>query len=157
MHSNGLFIIHAVATFYLVGLIWMVQRVHYPLMDRVGDKEFTRYESDHGRLITPIVAPMMIIELITGALLVAGAGPAWIPTWAAWSGLAAVIGIWCSTFFLQVPYHTILLRGFDIEAHRALVLTNWIRTVLWTWRGLLIAFLLWRALQGSAVTPLESR
>jgi uncharacterized membrane protein len=155
MNANGLFVIHAVSTFYLVGLIWMVQIVHYPLMEKVGSEEFARYESDHGRMITPVVAPVMIVELVTGLLLAFGLGPTWISPSASWIGFSAIAAIWGSTFFLQVPYHSILLNGFDADAHRGLVVTNWIRTILWTGRGILVAFLLWRALQASTVVRLD--
>jgi len=156
MNANGLFVVHVASTFYLVGLIWMVQIVHYPLMKRVGSDEFARYETEHGRMITPVVAPVMVVELITGMLLAFGFGPSWLSLPASWLGLAAIVLIWGSTFFLQVPYHSVLTNGFDADAHRGLVVTNWIRTVLWTGRGVLVAFLLWRALQASTVVPLES-
>lgn len=156
MNTNLVFIVHACCTLYLVGLIWMVQAVHYKLMDRVGEKSFRQFEEDHNRFITPIVAPPMLLELATSLLLVAGYGPPWISRSTAMMGLAAVGLIWLSTFFLQVPAHTRLLQGFDTEAYQRLVSTNWIRTCLWSARGLLVAYWLWRALQGTAVTSLES-
>jgi hypothetical protein len=39
---------------------------------------------------------------------------------------------------LQVPLHTRLARGFDPAAHRQLVRTNWLRTLAWTLRALLL-------------------
>jgi hypothetical protein len=57
-------------------------------------------------------------------------------------GLALLAGIWLSTFLLQVPQHNVLLQGFAEEAHRKLVITNWIRTVLWSCRGILVLWML---------------
>ena len=49
-----------------------------------------------------------------------------------------MIVIWVATIALSVPCHEKLSLGFDASAHRRLVLTNWIRTIAWTLRGLLI-------------------
>jgi len=149
MTPNSVFVIHAFSTFYLVGLIWMVQIVHYPLMDRVNSDRFAAFETDHSRIITPVVAPMMLLELATGALLALGYAPTWMPLWAAWTGLFAILLIWASTFFIQVPCHAILASGFDEAVHQRLVTTNWIRTILWTARGVMVGVILWRALENT--------
>lgn len=49
--------------------------------------------------------------------------------------------IWGSTALLQVPMHNALSTGFDSKAHRSLVLSNWIHTVAWSLRGVLVLFL----------------
>jgi len=134
-----LFGLNLMATWYLVGLIWMVQAVHYPMFDRVGAEFFSRYEADHNRLITPIVGPPMLLELATGLTLLFIA-PAGFPKWAAWLGIALIAGIWLSTVTLQIPRHGELMNGFQELAHRRLVSSNWIRTVLWSLRGLLIGY-----------------
>ena len=85
MNTNLVFLLNLLATWYLVGLIWLVQVVHYNMFDRVGSDGFVRYEADHNRLITPIVAPPMLIELATACLLLTSAPPAF-PRWAADSG-----------------------------------------------------------------------
>jgi hypothetical protein len=55
-----------------------------------------------------------------------------------WLAAAAVLAIWASTFFIQVPVHDRLCVAFDAELHRRLVLSNWIRTVLWSCRSVLM-------------------
>lgn len=123
----------------MVGLIWMVQIVHYNLMDRVGMEGFAKYELDHGRLITPIVGVPMLIEIATAAILVFHQ-PAGLPRWVAVAGLAMVVAIWISTATLQVPCHNRLSQGFDQQAYRMLVSTNWIRTILWSIRGIILGW-----------------
>lgn len=136
------FLLHFTATWYLVGLCWLVQRVQYPLMARVGVAGFGDYERAHVDRIGPVVAPMMLLELGTGLLLLASGEQAFRePAFLVASGL--VVAIWLSTFLLQVPLHATLSRGFDVAAHARLVRTNWIRTIAWTLRGLLLAALLW--------------
>ena len=49
-------------------------------------------------------------------------------------------------FFLQVPSHEKLLRAFDRAAHQFLVRSNWLRTLLWSARALLLLFLIGAAL-----------
>ncbi|MEM6469796.1 MAG: hypothetical protein AAF802_09615 [Planctomycetota bacterium] len=139
MSSHWAFLINLVSTWYLVGLIWMVQIVHYNLFDRVGSEGFVRYETDHSALITPIVGPPMLIELGTAFLLVV-ACPAGVSRPAMIAGLVAVIAIWLSTAFIQVPCHARLSEGFSERDYELLVGTNWIRTVLWTVRGILMTY-----------------
>ena len=136
------FVLNLLSTWYMVGLIWMVQIVHYAMFDRVGTEQFVRYEEDHTRLITPIVAVPMLIELATAALLVV-ASPVGFPRWAAVVGLLAVVGLWVTTVVFSIPYHDLLLKGFETSAHEGLVRTNWIRTVLWSGRGALLGWFLY--------------
>ena len=140
MTGNALLVVNLIATWYMVGLIWMVQVVHYNLFDRVGHEQFAQYEADHNRLITPIVAVPMLIEIATACLLLTAAAPPSFPRWAAWAGAAMLAGIWLSTALLQVPMHNRLMNGFDQEAYQKLVSTNWVRTFLWTARGALMAY-----------------
>ena len=50
---------------------------------------------------------------------------------------------------LQVPRHQTLATSFDAGTHRALVRTNWIRSVAWSVRGGLMAIVLSQVLAGS--------
>lgn len=64
-----LLLLQAPSTWFMTGLIWFVQVVHYPLYDRVGSAEFQVYERDHCALTTLVVAPMMVAELLSGVML----------------------------------------------------------------------------------------
>lgn len=139
--SAILTIVHFAATWYLVGLCWLVQRVQYPLMVQVGAEGFAAYEQAHVTRIGPVVGPMMIVEAATAvALFFTGASFARHPAFLGATALVALI--WASTFLVQVPLHGVLGQSFDADAHTALVRTNWIRTLAWTARGLLLAWLL---------------
>lgn len=148
MNATLTFVLNLLATWYMVGLIWMVQIVHYKLFDRVGVENFIRYEADHGRLITPIVGVPMLIEIVTAGLLLINA-PSGFPRWAAWLGIGMVAAIWFSTAFLQVPCHNRLMQGFDEATYRSLVNTNWLRTALWSARGILTGWFLIKLLPSS--------
>ncbi|MEM9887385.1 MAG: hypothetical protein AAF849_15935 [Bacteroidota bacterium] len=135
-----LFLIHFFATIFMTGLIWMVQIVHYPLMDGVGYDLFVNYEARHTQSISWVVLPMMLLELGTAGLLVLYPSPFSLKYLIA--ALILLLLIWASTFFIQVPLHGKLSNGFDIKAHQRLVQSNWIRTILWSFRSGILLYLL---------------
>ncbi len=138
---------HFAATLFMTGVIWFVQVVHYPLFDRVQGDGFSVYAASHGRLTTWVVAPPMLLELLTGALLF-WRRPAEIGLLPIGIGFALIIIIWLSTLLLQVPQHTTLGIGFNDAAHRTLVLTNWLRTTAWTLRSLLVLWMVAARVKG---------
>jgi hypothetical protein len=128
---------HALVTFFMTGLIWFVQVVHYPLFDRVGKADFASYEQQNTRRTTWVVAGPMLLELGLSAVL------AWSPGGTlAWCGLALLGIIWLSTAVCQVPMHCRLEQGFDRAAYRSLVRGNWVRTIAWSLRGVLAVVML---------------
>ena len=131
----------------MVGLIWLIQIVHYPLFLKVGEQNFKEYSQDHQRLITYVVLPLMILELGT-AIILCFSRPASISIALLIAGLAIVLLIWGSTFLIQVPQHGKLLSGFDPDTCRKLVFGNWIRTVAWSLRGILTTWMVWRVISG---------
>jgi uncharacterized membrane protein len=137
--ASLLFVASLASSWFLTGLIWTIQLVHYPLFDRVGREGFAAYEGAHARMITPMVGPAMLVEAVTAVMLLV-ARPRFMPPWAAWVGVALVGVAWLSTFLLQVPMHGTLARGFDADVHARLVGTNWIRTAAWSARALLLAW-----------------
>jgi hypothetical protein len=143
--SLGVLLLQAAATWFMTGLIWVVQVVHYPLLAQVGAEGYGAYHARHMRRITWIVGPVMAVEGLTAAALVVWR-PAGVAGWEAWVGVAAVVLLAVSTAFVQVPAHERLARGFDGRVHRRLVRGNWIRTVLWTGRGGLVGGMLFGAL-----------
>jgi hypothetical protein len=139
-------IVHAAATWAMTGLIWFVQVVHYPLMGEVGEERWLEYERQHQRRTTWVVAPLMLVEVITavGLIVLLDRDLAWsAPSMIlAALGLVMLLAVWLSTFFLQVPRHARLERGFDGVVHRSLVRSNWVRTVLWSARAVVAGVLL---------------
>jgi hypothetical protein len=129
---------------FLAGLIWTIQVVHYPLMARVGMDQFAQYERLHSTAITPLVGPAMLAEAAIAGLLMLQR-PAAIPAWMPWVGAGLVAMIWAVTFLVSVPCHAVLAQGFDASAHERLVQTNWLRTLGWTARAALAAWMVWVA------------
>lgn len=122
----------------LMGLIWVVQVVAYPLYASVPASGFVAYHAVWSTRITLVVGPLMLAELALGLLWVGQGGRG-----LAWAALGCTALAWAVTAGLSVPAHEVLSGGFSEEAWRRLVGTNWLRTAAWTARvGLVAAALL---------------
>ena len=132
-----LLLVHAAATLFMFGVILTVQCVHYPLFSIVGDLRFPSYHKAHMRRIGRVVILPMIVELGTAVALIIWP-PDVAPAWMLWLGFVLLLSIWISTWFIQVPRHTDLTKGFDSVAHARLVSSNWIRTGAWGLRSILV-------------------
>lgn len=125
---------HAVSTLVLVGIIWTVQWVHYPLMALVGRERFAAYEQAHApRMAAVVMLPWTVQGATTAWLLVAP--PTGTPRWLiAAAAVTAAVPV-LVTVVASVPAHGRLATGFDAEVHRRLVATNWLRTAAWSVHG----------------------
>ena len=141
---SSVLILHAAATWFMTGVIWLVQVVHYPLFTFADRARYGAMAAAHSERITWIVGPAMLVELGTALWLLARP-PAGAPRALLVAGLALLAVIWLSTALLQGPDNGRLVAGFDAEVHRRLVATNWLRTIAWSARAILVAVLLLRA------------
>lgn len=132
--TNSVFLIHLLTTAMMVGVIWIVQIVHYPAFDFVDEKKFRDFSLFHQQKITYVVGPLMIIEFMTGLYL--------LPKFSLiFSGsMVLLVIIWLVTFFFSVKEHNILLSGRDEESINRLIKTNWTRTLLWSARLVILIF-----------------
>ena len=136
-------LVHLAATLFMVGLIWFVQVVHYPLKRAVGQEHFPSYHHDHVVLTGWVVGPPMLLEAGSALVLVLWPSTLIDPTWAL-VGLGLLLIVWAATAFFSIPAHDRLAKDFDPGVHRRLVRTNWIRTLAWSLRGIL-----WLTIVGS--------
>ena len=118
----------------LLILIWLVQIIIYPGFRQIPAADFVNYHRWYVIRISAVVLPLMLCEAIimVGWLLFEG-----YSYFSVVSGLLIVI-IWLSTFLLQVPVHNQLQSGKDDAGIRRLVLTNWIRTIAWSIKALVV-------------------
>lgn len=119
----------------MVGLIWFVQLVHYPLMELVPETHARKYAAEHQLLTTRVVAPVMLVELasVVWTFFCTHPGGEFPALRAVGAGLLALV--WASTFLVQVPLHRTLLLNPNSRTRSVLIRTNWIRTTAWTGRG----------------------
>ena len=137
---HAVLLVHVAATWAMVGLIWFVQLVHYPLFAAVGPLDFIDYESQHTRRTTWVVALFMPLEAVTAVWLLADV-PDGLSAGLVAVGLVLVAALWLSTATWQAPMHGRLSDGFDPSLQRRLVQSNWVRTALWSARGVLVLVL----------------
>jgi hypothetical protein len=137
-------LVHAAATWFMAGAIVFVQAVHYPLFPFADPSRFRAFAAEYGRRTAIAVVPAMGVEAACAAWLAYRVPRGIPPEWTV-IGAALVAVIWLSTALLQAPQHARLASGFDANAHRALVATNWVRTGAWVARAFLAAAMLERA------------
>lgn len=131
-------VVGTAAAWAMVGVIWMVQVVHYPMLARFSAVSPAVEAVDHQRRITWVVGPLMAAEGVTALILLVDR-PDTMSAVGAWTA-AALLGVALgSTVLFQVPLHGRLAKAHDAEAAKRLIATNWIRTVAWTARGIVLA------------------
>ena len=130
-----MFIVHLIATSIMVGVIWVIQIVHYPSFHFIDLKQYKTFQSFHVSKISFIVIPAMLTELFTLILLIISINPFSIMI--AISGIILII-IWLLTAVFFTGLHQNLTSGYDKKIVDKLVKLNWGRTLLWTLRLLII-------------------
>ena len=137
--ERDLLLLHAGATCYMMGLIFFVQLVHYPLFKSVGTEAHLSYHRAHVYWTTWAVGPAMILEVVSTSILCFSP---LLPTVLTYTGAFTLGIVWLSTAFIQVPCHERLSRGFDSRVHQRLVQSNWIRCIGWSIRAIIALALL---------------
>ncbi len=133
-----IYLLQTVLTSILFGLILTIQVVHYPSFKFVSMENFFDFHQFHKTSISVIVIPAMLLEVI-----IAGFLSLYVKSPLDHLNFFIVVMIWLSTFFISVPLHNQLtLEKTDILINR-LVITNWIRTLLWKAKFILSLLLLY--------------
>ncbi len=128
-------ILNLLVSAIMLGVIWIIQIVHYPSFKWISKKEWTTFHSHHTLMISPIVAPVMLIELSLTIMIVYR-----LPNFWHTFSLFLLVIIWISTFFVQVPIHQRLGDRKNLNLIDRLVHTNWVRTISWTIKTLILLF-----------------
>ena len=134
--------IQLASSFWMMTIICFVQMVHYPLFLSVPKSHRIEYAQNHQRWISYLVVPGMLIELFSLLIWGVQLGTSWH-----WWIASLLLGvIWISTVCLQVPCHQRLLIVPDNEVVNRLIKTNWVRTIAWIVKTMLIAYVIWKGL-----------
>jgi len=129
-------LVQLLITWALVGVSWYTQIIHYPLYKKIKEG-FVEYERSHIRRTAFLIGPLMLIEAISAIILV-GLSEGHLATFAI-TNLILVIFIWLATFLFQVTQHQKLSVRFSKKILNNLITSNWIRTILWTGKGVVMA------------------
>lgn len=139
--ENTVLVANLAATLVMVGVIWFVQVVHYPLLSVVPVESAASTAVEHQRRTSYVVGLPMAVEGVStlGVLVMTPDAVSW---WLPWVGailLAVALG---STVLLSVPRHARMASAPDAQVGRELVTTNWPRTIAWTLRGVVCVVML---------------
>ncbi|NGX51540.1 MAG: hypothetical protein K1060chlam2_01409 [Chlamydiae bacterium] len=126
-----------VVTWIMAGIMWFAQVVHYPLYTKIKEG-FVEYERSHIRRAALLIGPLMLLEVVTAIILI-GITPEGALTKFAGANLLVLMLIWISTFLFQITQHQKLRVRFSKKSLQGLLTSNWIRTLLWTIKGAVMA------------------
>jgi len=132
-----LFMIHLVSTSFMVGVIWIVQLVHYPTFLFIDEQKSNDFQKFHMSRISYIVMPAMTTELFSGIYIYIYSNMA-IDSNLFLLALTVLIINWIITALVFVKMHNKLLINYKIEIISLLVKWNWLRTLLWSVRLILL-------------------
>ena len=136
-----IFLFNLVLSFTAVGLIWTIQLVHYPSMKYIPKDRFSEYHNFHSIRISILAMPLMFAELVTSIMLLYQNFNNALQS-IFLLNLILVVLIWLSTFLIQAPLHNGLSKEKNTEKLSKLICSNWIRTILWTARSILMILFL---------------
>jgi hypothetical protein len=128
--------------FYVLGGIWFVQIVVYPLFAKVGANEYVSYHKFYSsRIPLPVILPGFASFLVPVALVFFG--PDSVPAWMALANaVCGLVGL-AVTVVLEIPRHARLERGGKQDkVIGELVRHNWPRTLSITGSALLTLLML---------------
>ena len=129
-------VLHLISTSVMVGVIWVIQLVHYPSFHFIELKQYTDFQRFHMSRISYVVIPAMLTELFTLILIIISMDQ--IDTLVLASAILLIF-IWLMTAVFFSGVHQKLTLGYDQTVVDKLVKLNWGRTLLWTLRLLLIS------------------
>ena len=136
MEIDTLYFIQIVCNSYLVSLLFMTQFITYPTFLHIDKDKFSEYHRKYVNNISFIVAPVMLIELLTLSLIAYFSSEFLII-----KSLILLLVIWLTTFFIMTPSHNRISKSFNKKEIISLINYNWVRTILWSFKLLLIIFL----------------
>lgn len=135
---NLILLLQFATTLMMTSLIWVMQINHYPAFKYIAEDKFKDFERFHIFRISVIVAPLMAIETVTAVLLYLNNTKLfWL------SNLILIIIVWIVTVFFSMKYHKLLTKTKDYNILHKLLWTNWIRTIIWSIRSILIGYYLY--------------
>ena len=138
-NEQSMLAMHLALASLMVGVIWVIQLVHYPSFRFTDREKYVSFQIFHMRKISFIVMPVMVLEFLSGLLLVLYHSNHESLLRISFI-LLLIIWLVTALFFAQV--HQKLSKGYDETLVRKLVSFNWIRTLLWTIRTIIITYCL---------------
>ena len=112
----------------MVGISLITHFVTYPSFKLIKSSSFSEFHKSYTNKMLFIVAPVMILELISSLLLVifdVSDNNTEIGL------LISLMLIWFLTFFIIVPIHNKLILNYNKDLNQKLIKYNGLRTIFW--------------------------
>ena len=106
MEFECLFKVNFISTSLMVGVIWVIQLLHYPSFHFINDKKYIEFQHFHMQRISFIVIPAMLVELASALLLAY-----FFRSSLTIILLAFLLGAWAVTFIFFTNMHQKLTYG----------------------------------------------
>ncbi len=127
--------IHLISTSMMVAIIWIVQILHYPTFKFVDRKKYEDFQDFHMKRISYLIIPIMLVEICSGVMVLILDSSLYSPFGIS---IMLLIFIWVLTVLLFSKVHSYLLKGYDEDSINKLISLNWIRTISWTVRLIIL-------------------
>ena len=112
----------------MVGVSLITQFVTYPSFKLIKSSSFSEFHKSYTNKMLFIVAPVMILELISSLFLVIF----YVSDNNTEIGLLITLMlIWFLTFFIIVPIHNKLTLNYNKDLNQKLIKYNGLRTIIW--------------------------
>lgn len=126
----------------MVGMIWTIHLVHYPLFAEVGPESYVNFQSEHveriGRLLlAPWLTEGVTLLMLLWFVLADKRRDIAVPVLVSAVAMAVVLVI---SGFWSAPAHADLADGFDTAIHERLMSANLVRALAWSVRGVCAAW-----------------
>ena len=128
--------VHFLSTSLMVGIIWVIQLLHYPAFHFIKESDYVEFQHFHMQRISFIVVPVMILELFSAFMLVY-----YLRSNLLILCLIILLFIWLITFVFFTKLHQSLLDGYNKTVVDKLVKINWSRTILWSLRLIILIYI----------------
>ena len=125
--------VNFISTSVMVGVIWVIQLLHYPSFHFINEKKYIEFQHFHMQRISFIVIPAMLIELASALLLAY-----FFRSSLTIILLALLLGVWAVTFIFFTNMHQKLTNGYNKSIVDRLIQINWSRTILWSLRLIIL-------------------
>ena len=137
-------VLHLASTFFMVGLIWTIHLLHYPLFAYVGDDTYVAFQQEHVDrigvlLFVPWLTEGVTLLAVLGLAFAGGRRDLQLPAALNATAMAVVLII---SGFWSAPAHGDLSDGFDATVHDRLMNANLVRTLAWTVCGITATWIL---------------
>ena len=119
----------------MIGISILVQFIIYPSFKKPDFKNFNEFHISYSNKMFYIVAPIMLTELFSSAILVyENLAESYLISF------CLLVLIWGLTFMFIVPIHTSLSKKHNEELVGKMIKLNSLRTLFWSLKYLIVGF-----------------